>query len=103
MALNIENAKVGYDENSMITTLNNVHQNCVTRSKSALHTELATLRDEVHKCWVGKSADVFMSNMEHDVEEICKGLDAAYDGLVAEFNKVLAGLAQIDQDLIDKR
>lgn len=103
MALNIENAKVGYDENSMVTTLNNVHQNCVTRSKSALHTELATLRDEVHNCWVGKSADVFMNNMEHDVEEICKGLDAAYDGLVAEFNKVLAGLAQIDQDLIDKR
>ena len=103
MALNIENASIGYDEGSMVTTLNNVHQNCVVQAKTALRTRLDGLRQEVHACWVGQSAEIFMSNMEHDVGEICKGLDAAYDGLVAEFKKVLAGLAETDQQLVEKR
>lgn len=103
MALNIEGASIGYDEGNMVTTLNNVHQNCVERAKTALRTNIATLRDEVHACWVGKSADTFMHNMEHDVDEICRGLDAAYEGLVAEFKKVLAGLAETDQTLIERR
>lgn len=103
MALNISGATIGYDENSMTQTLNHVHNDCVVTAKNALRQNLATLRDEVHACWVGQSANNFMDNMEHDVEEICKGLDAAYDGLEAEFKKVLAGLSEIDQELIDKR
>lgn len=103
MALNIEGATIGYDENSMTATLNHVHNDCVVTAKNALRQNLSTLRDEVHACWVGQSANNFMDNMERDVEEICKGLDAAYDGLEAEFKKVLAGLSEIDQELIEKR
>ena len=103
MALNIEGASIGYDETNMVATLNNVHNNCVLTAERALRNNLAGLRDEVHLCWVGKSADNFMHNMEHDVEEICKGLDAAYEGLCAEFKKVLAGLAEVDQGLIERR
>ena len=103
MALDISGASIGYDEGNMISTLNHVHNNCVQFAKNALRANIATLRTEVHACWVGQSANNFMDNMEHDVEEICKGLDAAYDGLEAEFKKVLAGLAEGDQELIDKR
>ena len=103
MALTIEGASIGYDENQMMTTLSNVHNNCVISTKNALRNNLAQLRDSVHACWVGKSAETFLENMDHDVEEICKGLDAAYDGLEAEFKKVVAGLAEIDQELVDKR
>lgn len=103
MALNIEGASVGYDENSMNSTLNHVHNDCVVSAKNALRQNLSTLRDAVHACWVGQSANNFMDNMDKDVEEICKGLDAAYEGLEAEFKKVLAGLSEIDQNLIEKR
>ena len=103
MALNLGKASIGYDENSMISTLNKVHNNCVITTKTALRTNLRQLRDEVHACWVGESANIFMDNMEHDVEEICKGLDAAYAGLEAEFKKVIAGLAEIDRELVQKR
>ena len=103
MALNIDGASIGYDENQMASTLNHVHNNCVIATKNALRANLAQLRQEVHACWVGQSANNFMDNMEHDVDEICKGLDAAYEGLEAEFKKVLAGLAEIDQELVEKR
>lgn len=103
MALNIEGATVGYDENNMVSTLNHVHNDCVVAAKTALKNNLSKLNDTVNACWVGKSADIFKQNMEHDVEEICKGLDAAYEGLEAEFKKVIAGLSEIDQQLIEKR
>ena len=103
MALGIDGATIGYDQNQMLATLNNVHNNCVNRTKTALRTNLEQLRLEVHACWVGKSAETFMSNQEHDIEVICNGLDAAYDGLEAEFKKVIAGLAEIDQQLIQSR
>lgn len=103
MALNIEGATIGYDENNMTRTLNNVHNNCVEQAKKGLRTNLSELNSSVNRCWVGQSAENFKSNMEHDVEEICKGLEAAYLGLEAEFKKVIAGLAEIDQQLVDKR
>lgn len=103
MALTIEGATIGYDENSMRTTLNNVHNDCVTAAKNALRSNLSTLREEVHACWVGTSANNFMDNMEKDVDDICRCLDAAYEGLEAGFNEALAGLTAVDEGLVAKR
>lgn len=103
MALGIDGASIGYDQNNMQSTLNRIENDCVNQAKQSLRNQISQLRDEVHNCWVGKSADTFMDNMQHDVDEICKGLDAAFDGLKAEFEKIVAGLAEIDQELIQKR
>ena len=103
MALDISRASVGYNANQMKKTLNHIESNCVLAAKKSLRSNIQGLRTEVHKCWVGKSADNFMANMQSDVDKICKGLDQAYAGLEAEFKKVLAGLAQIDQGLIERR
>ncbi len=103
MALNIEGATIGYDENSMATTLNHVHNDCIIHTKNGLKNNLANLRTSVHAVWVGKSADTFLTNMEHDVDKICSGLDQAYANLEAAFNKALAGLAEVDQELVKER
>lgn len=103
MALNIEGAKIGYDENNMNATLNHVHNDCVIYAKNALRQNLATLRDELHACWIGQSAENFLSNMEKDVEDICKGLDSGYEGLEAEFKKALAEMTAVDESLVTKR
>lgn len=103
MGLTIEGASIGYDSNAKTTTLNNIHNNCVEHTKSALRTQLDTLRTAVNACWVGQSAENFKSNMDYDVNEICKGLDDAYQSLVAAFDKAEAGLAETDQQLIQPR
>ena len=71
--------------------------------KNALRSNISQLRESVHACWQGQSAETFLENMETDVSKVCDGLDAAYEGLKAEFNKVLAGLAEIDQQIVEKR
>ena len=103
MALNLEGATIGYDENTMASTLDHIHNNCVIKAQNELRKNLSTLRDSVHACWVGQSANTFMDNMQSDVDTICQGLDSAYAALEAEFKKVLAGLAEIDQSLVEKR
>lgn len=103
MALTIDKATIGYNQAEMKRTLHHIESNCVTATKRTLRNNIQTLRSEVHKCWVGKSADNFMANMQSDVDKICKGLDQAYAGLESEFKKVLAGLAQIDQNVIERR
>lgn len=103
MALSIEGASIGYDEVNMNSTLTKVHNDCVQYAKNALKNNLSNLNTELNACWVGKSAEIFKDNMQHDVDEICKGLDEAYKGLEAEFKKIVAGLAEIDQELITKR
>lgn len=103
MALTIDGATVGYSEEHMNNTLAHVHNNCVIATKKALRNNLNQLRDNVHACWQGQSAETFLANMETDVGKICDGLDSAYNGLVAEFKKVLAGLAEIDQSIVERR
>lgn len=103
MSLTIENATHGYDNSNVLSTLEHVHNDCVQHAKDQLRANIEGLRTEVHACWVGESANNFMDNMSHDVEEICKGLDAAYEGLKEEFNKVVAGISEIDKNLVQKR
>ena len=103
MALNIDGATIGYDANSMATTLDHIHNNCVVEAQNSLRTNMATLRESVHACWVGQSANTYLENMQTDVDQIIQGLEEAYRGLEAEFKKALSGLAEIDQQLVDKR
>ena len=55
MALTIENASIGYDANNLQSTLNNIHNNCVESTKTALKTNLDELRTAIDECWVGSS------------------------------------------------
>ena len=103
MSLTIDNATIGYDQNAMISTLQAIENNVVNDTKQQLRNATEDLRTAVNACWVGKSAETFKSNVDHDVEAICDGLDKAYDGLKAEFEKVLAGLSTIDEELVEER
>ena len=103
MALDLEQSTIGYDRSAMERTLQNVHNDCVLHAQTKLRNSLNNLSEDVKKCWAGQSARNFMLNMITDVDKICKGLDAAYDNLVGEFNTVLSGLAEVDETLIEKR
>lgn len=103
MALQFEQSTIGYDQSAMGSTLQNIHNDCVLYAETELRKSLNSLSDEIKDCWVGVSARNFMLNMITDVDQICKGLDAAYDGLEGEFKMVLSGLSQVDQELIERR
>lgn len=99
MALTIEGAQIGYDANNMQSTLNNIHNNCVERTKTALKTNLDTLRTSVDACWVGASAEKFKDQMQRNVDDICKGLDLAYESLCSTFKTAQSDMQAVDDSI----
>lgn len=103
MALSIEGATYGVDEMGMKAALRHVENNCINATKSALRSGVSALRDEVNNCWVGKSADTFKENIQHDVDDICAGLDEAYRGLDGAFKSIQTALVETDENLVTPR
>lgn len=99
MALTIENASFGYDANNLQSTLNNIHNNCVESTKSALRTNLDELRTAIDNCWVGSSAEKFKDQMQRNVDDICKGLDLAYDSLCSTFYNAQSDMQSVDDEI----
>ena len=99
MALTIENATIGRDANNLQSTLNHIHNNCVETTKSALKTNLDELRTAVDNCWVGNSAEKFKEQMQRNVDDICKGLDLAYEGLCSTFNTAQSDMQAVDDSI----
>lgn len=99
MALTIEGAQVGYDANNMQSTLNHIHNNCVEHTKSTLRTNLDTLRTSIDTCWVGASAEKFKEQMQRNVDDICKGLDLAYESLCSTFQNAQSDMQAVDDSI----
>lgn len=99
MALTIETATIGYDANNLQSTLNHIHNNCVESTKSVLKTNLDELRTAVDQCWVGNSAEKFKEQMQRNVDDICTGLDLAYETLCATFNGAQSDMQAVDDSI----
>ena len=103
MGLNIEGATIGYDSGHLTSTLNNIHNNCVVKAQNNLRRSLNTLRDSVHECWQGKSAEAFLANMEGDVDKLCSILQDQYNALEGTFKQTLAEMKELDEGLVNRR
>ena len=103
MALNIEGATIGFDANNLQSTLNHIHNNCVVNAQNSFKRNMDTLRTAVDECWVGQSAETFKSNMQSDVDQICKQLDDAYAALKGVFQSVQNQYAELDEGLIARK
>lgn len=103
MALNINNATIGYDANEVQTALNNIRTDVIGATQDALRQNMNSLREAVDNVWVGQSAENFKSNMSTDMEAICSYLDEAYESLKNELNQITNEMSQIDENLVEKR
>ena len=92
MGLTIDGASIGYDSGHLTSTLNHIHNNC-----------LGTLRDSVHECWQGKSAEAFLNNMQLDVDKLCSLLGQQYQALEGQFKQTLAQMKELDESLVQNR
>ncbi len=103
MALNITNATIGFDSNEVQTALNNIRTDVIGATQESLRQNMSSLREAVDAVWVGQSAENFKTNMTTDMEAICKSLDDAFESLKNELTQITNGMAEIDQNLVEKR
>lgn len=103
MALNIENATVGFDENNVEKSLNNLNVRCIGETIDMMKSSYANLQTAVDAAWVGVSADQFKKNVLSDIEVISQSLQDTYDILRSEMYQVVNEMAAVDAELVKAR
>ena len=103
MALNIENATIGFDANNVQTALNNLNTKCIQDTIVKMNNSMQSLRDYVDSAWVGVSAEQFKTNMESDKEKISQSLRDTYDILKSEMYQIINEMAAADEELVKGR
>lgn len=103
MALNIENATIGFDANNVETALNNLNIKVIQDTITKMNNSMQGLRDYVDSAWVGSSAEQFKTNMESDKEKIAQSLQDTYDVLKSEMYQIINEMAAADEELVKGR
>lgn len=103
MALNIENATIGFDVNNVETALANLNTKVIQDTIVKMNGSMEKLREQVDSAWVGASAEQFKKNMEIDKDSITKALQETYENLKAEMYQIVNEMATADEVLVKER
>ena len=103
MALTIEGATIGFNQNNVADALNNLQTHVINDTITKMNESMASLREYVDNAWVGQSAETFKENMEYDKDEVIAGLNEAYEQLKAEMYDIVNTMAETDNALVTSR
>lgn len=103
MALTIEGATIGYDENNVQTALNNLNRVVIQDAINEMNSAMDDLYTAVNDAWVGNSAEAFKDNMQYDKNTICTGLNESYQVLENEMNQIVNEMSNVDENLVERR
>lgn len=100
MALTIENATVGYNQDGIKSLMEDIKANVIEEAKNSLKNSENTLDEALDEIWQGKSEETFKSNMHEDVLVVCDALDTAYNTLAAEIYRAGHAMGRVDEELV---
>ena len=103
MALTITESTTGYDKSGITALLNKIHADVIIKASDQMKSEKEKLKEKVDEIWQGHSAKIFKENLDTDVDNICKALDATYGALVSELRQIQDAMGQVDQELVERR
>ncbi len=103
MALNIENATIGFDSNNIETALQNLNTRVIQDTINKMNQSMNGLRGYVDEAWVGASAEQFKDNIESDKKVIAESLQDTYGVLKSEMYQIVNEMARVDQELVKGR
>lgn len=103
MALTIEGATIGFDQNNVATAINNLQVHVINDTITKMNESMISLREYVDNAWVGQSAEIFKENMEFDKNQVIDGLNDSFELLKAEMYDIVNEMADVDNNLISRR
>lgn len=103
MALNIEQATLGYDANNVQAAFNSLNQEVIGDTITLLQQGTDKLKTATDQVWVGQSAEQFKKNIEFDADYISKCLEETRDILRIELDEIVNKMDEVDQNLVKGR
>ena len=103
MALTIEGATVGYDNEGVNKLSQDIKAEQIDAAISHMKGNLETWTSTVDEVWRGHSADIFKQNVQTDVEKITSALEKTHEALDAELKQIVKAMGNVDQELVKSR
>lgn len=101
MALNIEQASVGYDTMGIQTFITNLNLNVITDLITKMNEEIPNLRQVVDQVWVGQGANAFKAKLERDFITMTKTLEAIKDSVDGQFAQIAQNVDNYDSAIAE--
>ena len=101
--LGITNATQGYDASGIIKYIEAIRANLIEKAIIKMREGEIQVKEAVDSVWVGKSADIYKTNLDHDVNEICKALTEAQHVLNQSIWHAASHIKTIDENIVKKR
>lgn len=100
MALTIEGADIGYDQQGLQQLIKDIQTNVIDQACTELDNAATNLEKDLEPVWQGHSAKQFVTNMKEDIKAIKSALETGKDALEKELSQITNAMTQIDQDLV---
>lgn len=100
MALNIEGATVGFDQEGISTLMTDIQASVIQEAKDKLDAERENLNSALDEIWQGHSEEIFKQNMFNDIETLKRQYDIVYNALAAEISQLHKAMGDIDENLV---
>lgn len=100
MALNIEGATVGFDQEGISTLMADIQASVIQEAKDKLDAERENLNSTLDEIWQGHSEEIFKQNMFNDIETLKRQYDIVYNALAAEISQLHKAMGDIDENLV---
>lgn len=102
MALTIDKATVGYDQEGISTLLTDIQANVIEEAKNQLDSGKGALEETLDSIWQGHSEEVFKQNMTDDITTLKDTFDKMYSVLANEISQAAQRMGEIDQKLVER-
>ena len=103
MDLDISNATIGFDYSGKKDLMDAINVGVIGTVIDDLNALGTNLDKVVKEGWVGKSADIFMENVEYDLRKIVEALNATKEVINNELENICERLGELDESVIQKR
>jgi len=97
MALNIEQATVGYDTTGLQSYINKINLEVIDALIQEMDKSIPQLRETTDTVWAGQSAEAFKTRLETDCQTMKNTLNNIKEMVESEMAQIAANVDSYDQ------
>lgn len=101
MALDINQANIGYSTTGISDFINELNVQVIQALITEMHNTIPSLREVVDEVWVGQSANAFKDKLERDTSTMVDTLNKIEDNLRGQFAQIAQNVDNYDASIAE--
>ena len=101
MALNIDQANIGYDTVGIQEFINSLNLEVITELTQEMDAQIPKIREVVDQVWVGQSANAFKEKLERDTSIMKQTLETLKEDVEGQFAQIAKNIDNYDSAIAE--